>query len=156
MTSRLLMRTSVAVLSVGLAFAGDNMATATALGWRPHSTQCSPRRTAWRSARAEPPPPCTSVGFNLVIVGYSTPRDMTSAAVTFTPAPGVTLAGSSVTVSLSQVFTTWYASAPSAQFGSAFSLQIPFTMPAGANPLLSLSVVLSNSQGNSSAATVTF
>ena len=81
-----------------------------------------------------------------MIVGYSTPRDMTSAAVTFTPAPGVTLAGSSVTVSLSQVFTTWYASAPSAQFGSAFSLQIPFTMPAGANPLLSLSVVLSNSQ----------
>ena len=98
----------------------------------------------------------TSGGFNLVLVGYSTTRDMISAAVTFTPTSGVTLASNSAPVSLSQVFTTWYQSPASAQFGSMFSLAIPFTIQNGANPLASLSVALTNSQGTSAAATAAF
>jgi hypothetical protein len=111
---------------------------------------------------AASPPTITSAtfapvsgGFNLLIVGFSTPRDMASAAIAFTPAAGVTLAGASTTVSLSQVFTTWYGSSTSAAYGSIFLLTIPFTEN-GANPLASLSVVLTNSQGNSAPAAVTF
>jgi hypothetical protein len=98
----------------------------------------------------------TSGGFNLLIVGFSTPRDMASAAIAFTPAAGVTLASNNTTVSLSQVFTTWYGNSASAEYGSIFLLSIPFTVENGANPLASLSVVLANSQGNSAAAAVTF
>src|ERR1017187_7267999 len=98
----------------------------------------------------------TSGGFNLVLVGYSTTRDMISAAVTFTPTAGVTLATNSAPVPLSQVFTTWYQNATSAQFGSMFSLEIPFAIQNGTNPLASLSVALTNSQGTSAAATAAF
>lgn len=98
----------------------------------------------------------TSGGFNLVVVGYSTPRDMTSAAVTFTPAPGVTLTSNTATISLSQVFTTWYQSATSAQYGSMFSLEIPFTIENGTSALTSVSITLTNSQGVSAAATAAY
>jgi hypothetical protein len=97
-----------------------------------------------------------SGGFNLVVVGYSTTRDMVSAPITFTPTSGVTLASNSTTVSLSQVFTTWYQSSASAPFGSMFSLEIPFTIQNGSNPLASVSVALTNSQGSSAAATAAF
>lgn len=101
----------------------------------------------------------TSGGFNLLIVGFSTPRNMTSAAIAFTPAPGVTLAGNNTTVLLSQVFTTWYESSASARYGSMFLLTIPFTVQNGTNPqapVASVLVVLANSQGNSAAAGVAF
>jgi hypothetical protein len=98
----------------------------------------------------------TSGGFNLVLVGYSTTRDMVSAAITFTPTSGVTLASDSTTVSLSQIFTTWYQSSTSAPFGSLFSLEIPFTIQNGTNPLASVSVALTNSQGTSATATADF
>ncbi|MGB9456253.1 MAG: Ig domain-containing protein [Bryobacteraceae bacterium] len=98
----------------------------------------------------------TSGGFNLVVVGYSTPRNMTSAAVTFTPAPGVTLTSNTATISLSQVFTTWYQDPTSAQYGSMFSLVIPFTIENGTSALTSVSITLTNSQGVSAAATAAY
>jgi len=98
----------------------------------------------------------TSGGFNLVVVGYSTTRDMVSAAITFTPTSGVTLASNSTTVSLSQVFTAWYQSSTSAPFGSMFSLEIPFIIQNGTNPLASISVALTNSQGSSATTTAAF
>jgi hypothetical protein len=97
-----------------------------------------------------------SGGFNLVVVGFSTTRDMVSAAITFTPTSGITLNSNSTSVSLSQVFTTWYQSSASASFGSMFSLEIPFTIQNGANPLASVSVALTNSQGTSAVATAAF
>jgi large repetitive protein len=98
----------------------------------------------------------TAGGFTLVVVGYSTPRDMISATVVFTPAPGVSLAGTTATVPLSQFFTTWYQDPTSAQFGSLFSLQIPFAIQNGTNPLTSVSVALTNSQGSSVAITAAY
>jgi hypothetical protein len=93
----------------------------------------------------------TSSGFNLVVVGYATSRDMASATVTFTAASGVTLGSTSATVSLTSAFTTWYQSTASAAYGSNFSLTIPFTIANGTGtaPLASVSVMLTNSQGNS-------
>jgi hypothetical protein len=93
----------------------------------------------------------TSSGFNIVVVGYATSRDMVSATVTFTAASGVTLSSSSASVPLTSAFTTWYQSSASAQYGSNFSLTMPFTITNGTstNPLTSVSVQLTNSQGNS-------
>jgi hypothetical protein len=100
----------------------------------------------------------TSSGFNLVVVGYATSRDMASATVTFTAASGVTLSSSSAPVSLTSVFTNWYQSTPSAAYGSNFSLTIPFTIANGtsANPLTSVSVQLTNSQGSSTTVSVPY
>ena len=97
-----------------------------------------------------------SGGFNLVVIGYATTRDMTSAAITFTPAAGVTLASNTASVSLGQLFTTWYQNATSGQFGSQFSLTIPFTVQSSTAPITSLSVTLTNSQGSSAAATAAY
>ena len=91
----------------------------------------------------------TSSGFNLVVVGYATSREMVSATVGFTAASGVTLASSTATVSLATVFTNWYQSTPSAAYGSNFSLTIPFTFTNSTNPLTSVSVMLTNAVGNS-------
>jgi hypothetical protein len=98
----------------------------------------------------------TSGGFNLVVVGYATSREMVSANVGFTAAAGVTLASNQATISLSSVFTTWYQSSASAAYGSQFSLTMPFTFTNGTNPLTSVSVQLTNAQGSSTTANATY
>jgi hypothetical protein len=93
----------------------------------------------------------TTGGFNIVVVGYATSREMVSATVGFTAASGVTLASSTATISLASVFTTWYTNSASAAYGSNFSLTMPFTIANGTNTnsLTSVSVVLTNAVGNS-------
>jgi hypothetical protein len=98
----------------------------------------------------------TSSGFNLVVVGYATSREMVSATVGFTAANGVTLASSTATVSLATVFTNWYQSTASAQYGSNFLLTIPFTFSGSTVPLTSVSVQLTNAQGNSNSMSATY
>jgi len=92
----------------------------------------------------------TSSGFNLVVVGYATSREMVSATVGFTAAAGVTLASSSATVSLASVFASFYQTADP-PYGSQFSLTMPFTFTNGAStpPLTSVSVQLTNAVGSS-------
>jgi hypothetical protein len=100
----------------------------------------------------------TSGGFNLVVVGYATSREMVSAAITFTAATGVTLSSSQATISLAAVFTTWYQSSASTPYGSNFSLTMPFTFTNATStaPLTSVSVVLTNAQGNSTSTSATY
>lgn len=92
----------------------------------------------------------TASGFTAVIAGYSTPRDMTQATFQFTAAAGATLQSSSVTVALTSAFSAWYGSADSNQFGSQFTLTLPFTIQGGATTVAGLSVTLTNSVGTSS------
>ena len=91
----------------------------------------------------------TSGGFNIVVVGYATSREMASANIGFTAAAGVTLSSSQATVPLATVFTTWYQNSASTPYGSQFSLTMPFTFSSSTAPLTSVSVQLTNSQGNS-------
>jgi hypothetical protein len=97
----------------------------------------------------------TSGGFNLVVVGYATSREMVSATVGFTAAAGVTLASSSATVSLASVFAPFYQAADP-PYGSQFSLTIPFTFSSSTAPLTSVSVQLTNAQGNSNSMSATY
>ncbi len=99
----------------------------------------------------------TSAGFNLVVVGYATSREMVSANVTFTAATGVTLSSSSATVSLASVFASFYQN-PDPPYGSQFSLTMPFTIANATStvPLTSVSVQLTNAQGSSTTANATY
>jgi large repetitive protein len=98
----------------------------------------------------------TSGGFDVVVIGYATSREITSATVTYSASAGVTLSNASATIALSPLFTTWYQDPNSARFGSQFSLRLPFTVQGNANPVSSISVVLTNSLGTSAAASASF
>ncbi|MCZ2155876.1 MAG: putative Ig domain-containing protein [Bryobacterales bacterium] len=99
----------------------------------------------------------TGSGLNLVARGYSTPRNMTSAALNFTAKPGSNITtGLSFTVNLSPAFTTWYGSQTSAAFGSQFQLTLPISITGDASEITGVSVVLNNSIGASNSMSATF
>ena len=98
----------------------------------------------------------SSAGFDLVVVGYATTRELTGATVHLTPVSGAKLATSDFTIALTSVFAAWYQSSESVPYGSQFSLRVPFAVQKVANAVASLTVTLSNSQGISTVANATF
>ena len=99
----------------------------------------------------------TSAGLEIHVIAYSPQRDLTEADLTFSAAPGATLQTTSFTEALSSVASTWYKSANATQFGSQLMLVLPFTASQGSvDAVGSVSVVLKNAQGNSSAVSGTF
>lgn len=98
----------------------------------------------------------SSTGFNLVVIGYATTREVTGATVHLTPASDAKLTTSDFSIQLTSVFAAWYQDAASIPYGSQFSLTIPFAVEKVANAVASLTVTLTNSQGTSTAATATF
>jgi hypothetical protein len=61
-----------------------------------------------------------------------------------------------VNIPLDSASSTWYRSAASAQFGSQFSLALPFTVQGDSNTIQSATLTVSNSQGASSPLSVDF
>jgi hypothetical protein len=98
----------------------------------------------------------TSGGFELVVTGYSTPRQMTQAVVKLTPASGSAIATGEFALPLENAFTSYYSGTASAPYGSQFRLVIPFFVPQGLNGLASVSVTLTNPVGASAASSVNF
>jgi len=98
----------------------------------------------------------SATGFDLIVTGYSTTREVTGATVHLTAASGTTLAATDFNVALSSAFSTWYQSAASAQYGSQFTLDIPFTVQNASSAIASATVTLTNSQGTSTVANATF
>ncbi len=99
----------------------------------------------------------TSSGLNVVVRGYSTPRNMTSATVNFTARAGSNItSGLSFTVNLTPAFTTWYTSNSSNAFGSLFQLTLPVTISGDPTEITGLSIALSNSVGASNSLSATF
>jgi large repetitive protein len=94
--------------------------------------------------------------FQLVVFGFSTPRDITRATVRLTAAPGATLTSSELTIDLNSLFTTWYNSSTSFPFGSQFRLTLPFTLTGSAADISSVSVTLTNSVGTSNSLSSNF
>jgi hypothetical protein len=92
----------------------------------------------------------TPGGVTVVVNGFSSTRDMTSGLFHFAPASNATIATNDLTVSLSSAFMTWYQSSTSSQYGSEFTLTVPFAVASGAaGDLVSVTVTLTNSKGNS-------
>jgi len=97
----------------------------------------------------------TRDGINLTVTiqGYSTTRDMTDAAFTFTPASGDTISDPKLTVELGTSFATWYGKAASDEYGSAFTYTQNFTLSNDASTIGGVSVTLTNSIGTSTPGT---
>jgi hypothetical protein len=91
----------------------------------------------------------TPAGFELHITGYTTPRQLTQAAVQLTPAAGSNLQTTQLTIPLADLAGNWYQSAASSRFGSQFTLVLPFTIQGNAAGIASVAVSLANDQGSS-------
>jgi hypothetical protein len=99
----------------------------------------------------------TSNSFELVLVGYSTTRSLSSLSVTFNPATGFNIGTAQLTEDLSQVSTAWFQSSASLDFGGQFQITAPFTLqgtPPKDDTLLqsiaSVTAAVSNGIGTSS------
>jgi len=97
----------------------------------------------------------TAAGFELVVVAYATPREITSASVRLTTSG--TVQGTEFTVNLGNIIGPWYQGANSQQFGSLCAITIPFTVQQGTSgQVTSAAVTLTNSLGTSASATANF
>ena len=104
----------------------------------------------------ESPPGITSAvltrngtSMSLAIMGFSPTREMTEAKFHFTPAAGKTLKTTDLTVSLSSAFVQYYQSPQSDAAGTAYLYTQPFTLNTDASSVASVSVIVSNSKGDS-------
>lgn len=98
----------------------------------------------------------TSTGFVVELVANSSPRDIQSVTFIFTAASGAQLNGNTTfTVDISSLLSAWYASSEGQSYGSAFSLQVPFTLSGDASAIQSVAVTLMNSTGTSAPVTGT-
>ncbi len=93
----------------------------------------------------------TANGFDVIISGFSTPRDVKSVVLSFSASPGATLNGStSFTVDVSSLFSQYYSSAASQLAGSMFqNLDIPISVNGDKTAIGAVSVIVVNSVGNS-------
>ncbi|HTC91312.1 MAG TPA: choice-of-anchor D domain-containing protein [Bryobacteraceae bacterium] len=99
----------------------------------------------------------TVSSFDLLVIGYSTTRSLTSLTVTFTPASGYNLTTSQFTLSVDQPASVWFQSSTSQTFGGLFEITVPFNLPGTIPPgktliqaIASAAVTVSNSVGTSS------
>lgn len=93
-----------------------------------------------------------SGGFNVLVSGFSTTRDMVSGNFHFAPSSNATLAATDVPVQLGAAFTTWYSNSASNATGSQFLLTVPFTTQNGPPvDIIAVTVTLTNSKGTSTA-----
>jgi len=98
----------------------------------------------------------TANGFDVRVVGYATPRQVTQATFTFTARSGANLQTTQISVPVDSAFTTWYGNhGASDQYGSAFTYTQPFTVTGDQNAVASVSVTLTNAEGTSSSASAT-
>ena len=98
----------------------------------------------------------TASGFDVLVTGFSTPREVTQATFRFTAAAGANLQTSELTLPMTQLATTWFQGQQSTQFGSQFLLTQSFTVQGDQNAVASVSVVLTNSVGSSQATSAVF
>ena len=93
----------------------------------------------------------TTGGFQVVVVGMSSPRDMTRARFRLAERAGTTLQTQELIVQLGDDFGDWYQGANSAQYGSTFRYTQPFTINQEGDPsaVASVTVLLVNSSGDS-------
>ncbi len=97
-----------------------------------------------------------ATGLEVVITGFSTTRDITSATFRFSPAPGSSLQTSELTVQLAEGARGWYQSEASRRFGSQFTLTQLFNVQGDTSAIASVSVTLTNTEGTSASSSANF
>jgi hypothetical protein len=91
----------------------------------------------------------SSGGFDLVVKGATTTRELARMIVHFRPPAGATLQTSEVTIELGDAAKGWFQSAGSAQYGGLFAVTVPFSFVGGPSAIESIGVVVANSVGSS-------
>jgi hypothetical protein len=95
----------------------------------------------------------SSSGFSVQLTGFATTRDVASATFVFSAASGATLKGTTLSVAFNgQDQSEWFNTTASQAAGGTFKLVLPFTYSGDASALGSVSVTLTNSRGQTSAA----
>jgi large repetitive protein len=90
--------------------------------------------------------------FEVIVVGFSTPRSLDQATFHFSPREGKILQTPTVSLQVGATATPWYQSETSNRFGSQFRFVVPFTIQGDLNSIGSVSVTLTNAEGASKAA----
>ncbi|HUS04855.1 MAG TPA: putative Ig domain-containing protein, partial [Bryobacteraceae bacterium] len=93
-------------------------------------------------------------GFEVVVTGFSTTRDVSAATFQFTPAAGSSLESTQVVVPTTDAARQWFQDSRSADFGGQFTFVQPFTLKGAV--LSEASVTLTNGQGTSQAVRARF
>lgn len=96
----------------------------------------------------------TATGFNVVITGFSTSRELTQG--TFRFAGGSTLDTTELVVPLTAIANSYFQSATGAQFGGQFTLNLPFTIQGDTTSVTSVTGTVTNGTGTSQPVTATF
>jgi hypothetical protein len=91
----------------------------------------------------------TTGGFDLLVVGATTTRELAQMIVRFRPPPGATLQTPEVTVELGEAARAWFQAAGSTQFGGQFTVTLPFSFVGGPSAIEAVTVILSNNVGAS-------
>lgn len=95
----------------------------------------------------------TAGGFQVELNGISSPRDLTRIAYTFSASSSI-LEGTTITVDVATLFQQYFQSQAGLDSGGTFRFVMPFTVSGGeAATVTSVSVVLTNSVGNSTTVT---
>jgi HYDIN/CFA65/VesB-like, Ig-like domain len=96
----------------------------------------------------------TANSFELLITGYSTARSVSTLNLQFTAAAGANLQTSSLSINSEAPFSTWFQSATGIGFGSQFTASVIVNVTGDVGAVQSVSVVASNSRGDSNALSV--
>ncbi len=92
----------------------------------------------------------TPGGVTVTVVGFSSTRDMVSGLFHFAPASNMSFTQSDITVPLASAFSTWWSNtAQSNPYGTQFTLTVPFTLSTQSTSVVSVTVTLTNSKGDS-------
>jgi len=81
------------------------------------------------------------------ITGFSTAREVTQAAFTFSAVPGQTLQVSQITIPVDTLFGSWYQDPANNAYGSQFILTQPFAIQGDSSAVLPQTVTLTNRKG---------
>jgi hypothetical protein len=134
------------IVTAELQTGGTNVNCACPLRWTIQIPRTAPVISSLRATRS-------GAGFNVVITGFSTTREMTQGTFRF---GGSNLQNAEATVQLTNAFNTWFQSGGAADFGGQFTLTMPFTIQGDANSVTSVTVVLTNTVGSSQSMSANF
>jgi hypothetical protein len=98
----------------------------------------------------------TATSFSLQLTAFATNRSISRIDIQFQPVAGVTVTTPSASLDVASTFRTWYQSQQSQQYGSLFTLTIPFNLQGSLSngmsmidALESVSVTMANAVGTS-------
>ena len=153
---KLYFRTTDLFLQTGTTAGTITLTTSLTAAGNPVACSCSLTQTI-RIARTAPVISSvrvsrTASGFTIVIIGYSSPREITRAVFRFSGASS--LQTNEVTLPATDLFNQYYRG--NSLVGGQFVLTDPFAIQGAAGDVTSVTIVLSNSAGDSQPSTATF